>query len=124
MNRVSACCGIPVSILFASRRRGWRRPIEGEHEGLFDLVSNWRSNYLYRPAERLVADIARRNLGRDMGEFEWGSLYEMTDSEMNEAMAKQAEYLTKYIQNGVITPDEVRAGVFVNGHSFNISVEG
>ena len=22
------------------------------------------------------------------------------------------------------TPDEVRAGVFVNGHSFNISVEG
>ena len=43
---------------------------------------------------------------------------------MNEAMAKQAEYLTKYIQTGVITPDEVRAGVFVNGHSFNISVEG
>ena len=87
-------------------------------------MSNGRWNCLYRPAERLVADIARRNLGMDMGEFEWGSLYEMTDFEMNEAMAKQAEYLTKYIQTGVITPDEVRAGVFVNGHSFNISVEG
>lgn len=124
VNRVSACCGIPVSILFGQSATGLAQTNEGDTKAFFDLVSNWRSNYLYRPAERLVADIARRNLGRDMGEFEWGSLYEMTDSEMNEAMAKQAEYLTKYIQTGVITPDEVRAGVFVNGHSFNISVDG
>lgn len=122
--RVSAVSRIPISVLFGQGATGLAQTNEGDARAFADTVDAWRQNYLYRPACRLLADFSRRNLGRELSEFEWGPVSVMTETERNDAMAKQADYLVKYMQAGVIMPEEVREAVFVNGHSFDVSVRG
>lgn len=122
--RVSAVSRIPISVLFGQGATGLAQTNEGDTRAFADTVDAWRQNYMYRPACRLLADFSRRNLGGELSEFEWGPVSVMTETERNDAMAKQADYLVKYMQAGVIMPDEVREAVFVNGHSFDVSVGG
>lgn len=122
--RVSAVSRIPISVLFGQGATGLAQTNEGDTRAFADTVDAWRQNYLYRPACRLLEDFSRRNLGRELSEFEWGPVSVMTETERNDAMAKQADYLVKYMQAGVIMPEEVREAVFVNGHSFDVSVGG
>lgn len=121
--RVSASCGIPMSILFGQGATGLAQTNAGDLRAWQSLVESWREDTLYVPAAAMLADFTARNLGRAFDEFDWGPVSPMTESERNEAMARQAEYLVKYIQAGVLTPDEVRTSVFANGHSFDVSVE-
>ncbi len=121
-NRVSAVSRIPISVLFGQGATGLAQTNDGDMRAFADTVDAWRQNYMYRPACRLLADFSRRNLGRELSEFDWGPVSVMTETERNDAMAKQADYLVKYMQAGVIMPEEVREAVFVNGHSFDVSV--
>lgn len=122
-SRVSASCGIPLSILFGQSATGLAQTNSGDLRAWQSLVESWREAVLYVPACRMLADFTRRNLGKEVSEFDWGAVAPMTETERNDAMAKQADYLVKYIQCGVLTPDEVRTSVFANGHSFDVSVE-
>lgn len=125
VNRVSATTdGIPVSILFGQAATGLANTNDADNKEFMGCVETWRSRYLYAPLRQLVEDIARRNLGMRCDDFEWGPVFVMTEAERNDAMAKQADYLTKYIDRGVISVDEVRRAVFVGGHSFSVTVEG
>lgn len=74
--------------------------------------------------ERRLADLRRRNLGREMSEFGWGAVDEMTLKETLDAKKLQADTLKAYCDMGVLSPDEIREGVFVNGHGWEVSVDG
>jgi hypothetical protein len=47
----------------------------------------------------------------------------MTLKQVLESKKMQAETLEKYYNMGAVDKDEIRDGVFVNGHSWEISVE-
>lgn len=121
---ISADCGIPESILFGRTSTGLAQTNEGDLKTFTELCHKWRKRYLYRPAMKLIADLAKRNLKQALsGSFTWGAIDVMTEKELIEARAKQADTLTKYYNVGAISADEIRNGVFVNGHTFDINLE-
>ncbi len=124
MNLVSSKSRIPVSILFGQGATGLAQTNEGDLKAWAQTVGAWRSDCLYRPACRLLADLTRRNLGREMSEFGWGAVDEMTLRETLDAKKLQADTLKAYYDMGVLSPDEIREGVFVNGHGWEVSVDG
>lgn len=124
MNQVCADSQIPASILFGQTVSGLSQTNEGDLKAYGETVEKWRTRYLYRPACRLIADFCARNLNKaDISEFTWGPVSVMTENELIEARAKQADTLSKYYQIGAISADEIRNAVFVNGHSFEISLD-
>ena len=123
MMMVSAKARIPMSILFGQSATGLAQTNEGDTQAWCQSVDMWRNEYLYRPSCSLLADLAKRNLKKDYSEFTWGSVDEMTLKQTLEARKMQAETLEIYYNMGSISEEEVRSGVFVNGHSWEVSVE-
>lgn len=123
MNLVSSKSRIPVSILFGQSATGLAQTNEGDSKAWAQTVSGWRNACLYRPACRLLGELTRRNMGRELSEFEWGAVDEPTVLETLNARKLQADTLKAYYDMGAITAEEVRKGVFVNGHSWEVSVE-
>lgn len=124
INRVSADSRIPVSILFGQSASGLAQTNKADTQAFDEMVESWRNRYLYRPSCELISDFAKRNLGRDVSEFEWGPVSVMSIEEELTAKKTQMEIVEKAITLGIITPDEARQPLFVNGHSWNITVEG
>ena len=75
------------------------------------------------PTCRLLADFCKRNLNKDYTEFNWGAIDEMTLMQTLEALDKQSQTLERYMNRGVLGPDEVRTSVFENGHSWEVNVK-
>lgn len=123
MALVSARSRIPMSILFGQSATGLAQTNEGDIKAWSQYVDMWRNNYLYAPSCQLLRDLTRRNHTEMLEEFVWGSVDEMTLKEMLEARKLQAETLDIYFKDGALFPDEMREGVFVNGHSWEISVK-
>lgn len=123
MSLVSAKCRIPMSILFGQSATGLAQTNEGDIKAWCSEVSQWRSNYLYKPSCKLIADFAQRNLKKDFSEFEWGVVDEMTLTQLLNARKTQAEYLEKYFNMGSLFPDEIRENVFKNGHSWEVFID-
>lgn len=124
MNQVCADSQHPASILFGQTVSGLSQTNEGDLKAYGELVEKWRSRYMYRPACRLISDYCARNIKRqNVQEFTWGPVSVMTENELIEARAKQADTLSKFYQIGAISADEIREAVFVNGHSFEISLK-
>lgn len=124
MNLVSSKSRIPVSILFGQSATGLAQTNEGDSKAWAQTVASWRSRCLYRPACRLLGELTRRNMGRELSEFAWGAVDEPTVLEELEARKMQSETLKAYYEMGAVTPEEIRENVFVNGHSWEFSVEG
>ncbi len=123
MNLVSSRSRIPVSVLFGQSATGLAQTNEGDLKAWAQTVGSWRSDFLYRPACRLLSDLTRRNLGRELSEFSWGAVDEMTLKETLEAKKLQADTLRSYCDIGVLSPQEIRSGVFENGHGWEVSVD-
>lgn len=124
INRVSADSRIPVSILFGQSATGLAQTNKGDLQAYGEMVESWRNRYLYRPCMLLIEQFAMRNLGVSVSEFEWGPVSVMTTEEQLAAEKTQMETVEKAINLGIITPDEARKSLYVNGHSWTISVEG
>ncbi len=123
MVQVAAKSRIPMSILFGQSATGLAQTNEGDTQAWCQSVDMWRNDCLYRPTCALLADLTRRNLGRELSEFEWGAVDEMTLKQTLEAKKLQADTLNTYYQMGAVAPEEVRRAVFENGHSWEVSVE-
>lgn len=124
MNLVAAKSRIPVSILTGQSATGLAQTNEGDSRAWAQTVGAWRADHLYRPACRMLADLTRRNLGKEFSEFEWGALDEMTLKESLEAKKLQAETMRAYCDMGVLAPEEIREGVFANGHGWDVEIKG
>lgn len=123
MMLVSAKSRIPMSILFGQSASGLAQTNEGDIKAWCEAVSMWRSNYLYEPSCKLLADLTRRNLGKELSEFTWGAVDEMTLKQTLEALDLQSQTMERYINKGVLGQDEVRTSVFENGHSWEVTIE-
>lgn len=120
---VSAKSRIPMSILFGQSATGLAQTNEGDVKAWCSSVGSWRQEYLYVPTCSLIEDFCRRNLEKKYTEFSWGAIDEMTLLQTLDALKKQAETLCMYYDRGILFNEEIRTGVFVNGHSWEISVE-
>lgn len=123
INQVCADSGFPVSILFGQSATGLAQTNKADVDAFCGLAEKWRSRYMYKPSCRLVKDLARRNKSKDASEFTWGPTTAMSVLEKIDAFYKQAQGIKIYHDVGSITPDEIRENVFVNGHSWDISVK-
>lgn len=124
MNQVSADSGIPASILFGQTATGLSQTNTGDLKAYGELVESWRNRYLFRPMTSLIKDYALRMFGRsDVSEFAWGQVSVMSTEELLNAKKLQADTLEKYFTMGVLSNEEIRNSVFLNGHSFEVSVE-
>lgn len=122
--KLCASSGFPESILFGRTASGLAQTNEGDLKTFGELCHKWRKRYIYRPAMKLIKDLAARNANKKIsGSFTWGAIDVMTEKELIEARAKQATTLNTYYQMGAISADEVRNAVFVNGHSFDVNLE-
>lgn len=120
---VSAKSRVPMSILYGQSATGLAQTNEGDIKAWCSSVGSWRQEYLYVPTCRLLADFCKRNLGKDYTEFNWGAIDEMTLKQTLEALDIQSQTLDRYMNRGVLGPDEVRTSVFENGHSWEVSVK-
>lgn len=123
MNMVCAESRIPMSILFGQSATGLAQTNEGDTKAYGELVESWRSRYLYRPAAKLIEELAQRNCHSPCCEFEWGAVSVMSLKEELEAMKLQSETLNIYYQMGAIDADSIRDSIFVNGHSWKVTVK-
>ena len=123
MALVSSRSRIPMSILFGQSATGLAQTNEGDIKAWCQLVDMWRNNYLYAPSCKLISDLTARNHTEKFEEFTWGAVDEMTLKELLEARKLQAETLDIYFKDGALYPEEMREGVFKNGHSWEISVK-
>lgn len=120
---VSAKSRIPMSILFGQSATGLAQTNEGDIKSWCSSVGSWRQEYLYVPTCRLISDFCSRNFSKDFSEFSWGAIDEMTLKQTLEALDLQSQTLERYMNRGVLGPDEVRTSVFENGHSWEVSVK-
>lgn len=114
---------IPMSILFGQSATGLAQTNEGDAKAYAKTVNSWRQRYIYSPAAELFADFARRNFGKEVNGFTWGTIDTRTVTEELDARKKESEIDTAAINMGVLTPDEVRKARYENGHSFELSVD-
>lgn len=114
---------IPMSILFGQSATGLAQTNEGDAKAYAKMVNAWRQRYIYRPAADLFADFARRNFGREIPGFTWGTIDARTIAEELDARKKESEIDSTAINLGILTADEVRKARYGHGHSFELSVE-
>ena len=122
MAMVSAKSRIPMSILFGQSATGLAQTNEGDIKAWCEAVSMWRTNYLYKGSCELIAELTRRNGKKELSEFTWGAVDEMTLDQTLKALDLQSQTMERYINKGVLGPDEVRTSVFENGHSWEVTV--
>lgn len=123
MNMVCADSRVPASVLFGQSATGLAQTNEGDIKAYAELVESWRSRYIYRGACKLITELSTRNCAVTCSEFEWGPVVVMTVKEKLEAMKLQAEMLNIYYQMGAIDADSIKKSVFVNGHSWDVTVK-
>ena len=123
LNTLCAKSGFPSSIFTGRSATGLAQTNEGDMKIWNSLVEAERSNYLYKPTCALLADLTRRNLKKELSEFVWGDVQSMSLKEELEAMKLQVDTLGIAQDKGWIEPEPVRKSLFVNGHSWNVSVE-
>lgn len=120
---VAASCGIPLSILYERTATGLGQTNQGDLDIFADLVEQWRTTYMYDPACKLIADLSRRNCGKECDEFTWGPVNVMGVVDKLNAQKTQAETLNIYYQMGAIGTDPIHDAIFKNGHSWEVSTE-
>lgn len=120
---ISAKSRVPVSILWGVSASGLAQTNEADVKMWCQEVESWRSKTLYKPMCAMIADFTRRNMKKEFSEFNFGEVDEMTLKQILEAKKMQSETLEKYYNMGALDKDEIRESVFVNGHSWDISVE-
>lgn len=123
LNTLCAKSGFPSSILIGQSATGLAQTNDGDMKIWNSLVEAERSNYLYKPTCALLADLTRRNLKKELSEFVWGDIQSMSVKEELEAKKLQVDTLGIAQDKGWIEPEPVRKSLFVNGHSWNVSVK-
>lgn len=123
MSIISAKGRCPMSILFGQSATGLAQTNEGDIKEWIQSVGMWRNEYLYEGACNLIADMSRRNLNKELSEFTWGAIDEMTLKQVLDAMNIQSQIYERYFNMSVLSRDEIRDSTFVNGHSWELSVK-
>jgi hypothetical protein len=114
MEYVAAVSGIPVAILFGRSASGLNATGENDIKEWYDMLMGDRTVFYSSVFERLVKLIMLEKQGYFKGKelndwfIEYGSLYEMSDKEKAEIYNFTSQADDRYINNNVVTSEEVR----------------
>lgn len=109
--QMSAVSHIPLVKLLGVTPTGLNASSEGEIRVFYDYVKGYQANVLTPPMHN-VLQIAQLSLFGEVDpdiSWAWHPLHEMTDLEAADARAKDADTDSKYMEAGVITPEQVAA---------------
>lgn len=123
MQLVAAAAQLPVAKIFGESSSGLSTTGEGNRKMYDKKVETWMEDHITEQVEHLVSEILVRNLGKD-GDvtITWNSVTQPTDEEFTKMVKDQSEYFHTFIEDGVLTPEEVRTIMFKNGHTFKLSL--
>lgn len=123
MMDLSGAAEIPVSRLFGRSAAGMNATGEGDREDYIDMITSKQGTQLEPPLQYLVNLIAMylKIKGNPMVEF--NPVWIPTHQELIEMRNKQAETDSIYIDNGVLSAEQVAENRFVGGYSFETSIE-
>lgn len=124
MMMVSGETGIPVTRLFGRSSAGMNSTGDGDLTNYYDMVGAERDDKLHDPLTRLILQISRGLGLNPVGiSVEFNPVWEPSEAEMIKMRREQAETDRIYMDSGVLAPEEIRESRFVNGYSFNTSVD-
>jgi phage-related protein (TIGR01555 family) len=124
MMMLSAVVEIPVTRLFGRSPAGENATGESDLRNYYDFVTARQESQLRDPLQYLVM-LVGLSLGMKEAFISFNSVWEPTLEELIEMRKKQAETDQIYIQNAVVTPDEIRESRFGGKeYSFETEVDG
>lgn len=109
MIRLSAACGIPVTILFGRSPAGMNATGESDVRSYYDRVQSLRED-TYQPLVELVIQLIARDVGAPEPAswgIEWPSLWQMTPQEAADHRLKVGRLDIMMTKAGIWTEDEV-----------------
>lgn len=101
---------IPAVKFTGIQPTGLNASSEGEMRAFYDTIAAYQNKF-FRPKLTTTIDIAMMSLWGAVDNdiiFDFNPLWELDEKEKGEKKAKEAETDTKYIDAGVISPEEVR----------------
>jgi phage-related protein (TIGR01555 family) len=124
MMSLSAVSEIPVTRLFGRSPAGENATGESDLITYYDMIKTKQITWLQPPLQYLVSIIALTQ-GSDPEKhlIEFNPVWVPTQQQLIEMRSKQAETDKIYLETGVLSQLEVRRERFLNGYSFETSVE-
>ncbi len=123
MQMLVAAAELPMAKIFGESSSGLSTTGEGNRKMYDKKVETWRDDHVTEPVEHLVSDILERN-AKEGGNvtITWNSVSQPSDDEYVKMFKEQTDSFHTLIQDGVVTPPEVRKMMFKNGHTFRPSL--
>lgn len=123
MQMLVAAAELPMAKIFGESSSGLSTTGEGNRKMYDKKVETWRDDHLTEPVERLVSEVLSRNSGeKKPASITWNSVSQPSDEEFTNMVKVQTDYFHTLIQDGVLSPEEVRMIMFKNGHTFKLSL--
>jgi hypothetical protein len=112
-----------MSKIFGESSSGLSTTGEGNRKMYDKKVETWIEDHVTEPVEHLVSDVLKRN-ANEAGDvtITWNSVSQPSDEEYVKMFKEQTDSFHTLIQDGVVTPPEVRKMMFKNGHTFRPSL--
>lgn len=123
MQMLVAAAELPMAKIFGESSSGLSTTGEGNRKMYDKKVDTWIADHVTEPVEHLVSDILVRN-AEEKGDvtITWNSVTQPSDDEFVKMFKEQTDSFHTLIQDGVVTPQEVRKMMFKNGHTFRPSL--
>jgi len=124
--QMSAVCHIPLVVLLGITPTGLNASSEGELRAFYDYVKGYQKNVLTSLVMNVLRVVQLSLFGQiDPGIcWEWTPLYQLTELEAADVRAKDADTDAKYIENGVIRPDQVTKRLANDPNSGYAGIDG
>jgi phage-related protein (TIGR01555 family) len=120
-DRLCAEVGIPKTVLFGQSPKGGLGQ-SGNHESemWYSCVEAYQTSYLKPKMMEILVELAEEaGIPTDELDIEFNPLWQMSDKEEAEVRGKQSETDQRYIDMGVLSPEEVRESRF-GGDAYSI----
>ena len=126
---LSAQTGIASTIFFGTSAKGLNSTGDNEVRIYYDKISAMQKEELTQPLKKIInyVLISKDYKGDkiEKPKIIYNSLWQMTEKEIVEMRNKQADTDVKYIDSGVVDPNEIRKSRFGNdNYSIETSIDG
>lgn len=122
MMDLAGAAEIPATRLFGRSAEGMNATGKGDREDYYDMITSRQGSQLEDPLQYLVSLIGEYKNIRNL-QIGFNPVWIPTHQEMIEMRNKQAQTDSTYINDEVLSPDEVRESRFAGGYSFDTVVD-
>lgn len=123
MQMLVAAAELPMAKIFGESSSGLSTTGEGNRKMYDKKVETWRDDHVTEPVEHIVTEVLARNANEGKPvTISWNSVSQPSDEEFVKMVKTQTDSFHTLIQDGVLSPEEVREIMFKNGHTFKMSL--